>query len=271
MDIQNFLASHHYSSETKRTYTAVLSRLFAEADPATLDAAGLLSLIQSPGWGNARQCLALAASQKYIQWKYGAQHPALFARLKRITGKMPRAITREQADTIFSACNTATPAGARNLALFALALDTGLRLSELCRLQQADTNTDERLLQVLIKGGRWEFAIYTEQTAHYIDHWKKFRLLLTPNTGELFLNTRTGKKLTPEILASIARYHSKKCGVTFSMHDFRRGFATIATENGATERDLMLGGRWTSSQMIVKYTRSLRLENMRKYLPLNKE
>lgn len=266
MDIENFLSSHPYASETKRTYRNVL-KVLADQDCAALTATGLLVVVQSHGWGNARQCLALAACQKYLAWKFGASHPALTAKLKRITGRIPRAITREQADIIFASCNTHTAAGARNLTIFALALDTGLRLSELCRLQQADTDTERGILQVLIKGGHWEFAIFARQTANYIEHWKKFRALLNPK-GALFVNTRTGEELTPEGLQSITRQISKEIGVKFSMHDFRRGFATIATENGATERDLMLGGRWKSSQMITKYTRSLRLESMRKYLPL---
>lgn len=266
--IKLFLASHPYAHQTKRTYKDILCRLFKDIkDTGTLGAPDLLDLISNQGWGNARQCLALAASQKFLKWMHNDQHPALQAKLKRITGKMPRAITREQADIILASFNTHSPAGARNVALFSLALDSGLRLSELCNLQQADTDTEKCILQVLTKGGRWEFAIFSSATAQYIEHWKKFRAMLNPK-GHLFVNTLTGEALTPEGLQSIVAYASKHTGIKFSMHDFRRGFATIATENGATERDLMLGGRWKSSQMITKYTRSLRLENMRKYLPL---
>ncbi len=268
--IENFLAAHPYSAATKQTYKKIILRLMSQKDLAEITAPSLLNLISNQGWGNARQCLALACTQKFIAWRYGSQHPAMNAKLKRLAGKTPRAITRNQADRIFATCNTQSAAGARNLALFALALDTGLRLSELCRLQQADTDTEKRILQVLVKGGRWEFAIFTEQTANYIEHWKKYRALCAPKSA-LFVNIFTGNALTPHGLQSIVRYASKQSKVKFSMHDFRRGFATIATENGATERDLMLGGRWKSSQMIVKYTRTLRLENMRKYLPLSNE
>ena len=65
--IQDFLSSHPYAETTKRTYEDVLAQVFENiTDPAALTASGLLSIIQSKtGWGNSRQCVALAAAQFY--------------------------------------------------------------------------------------------------------------------------------------------------------------------------------------------------------------
>lgn len=269
MDMENFLSSAFaYAETSQRTYRNVIPRILGNVqNPASLTAAELVNLIKNSGWGNARQCVALAACKKYLAWKFGQSHPALSAKIKRNSGKAQRAITKEEADIILASFDTTTATGSRNLAIAALALDTGLRLSELCRVQQADTDTERRLLQVIVKGGQWELAVFSQQTALYIEHWKKYRATLSPK-GHLFVNTFTGKGLTPGGLQSIIKTWEKRTGLNFSAHAFRRGFATIATENGATERDLMLGGRWKSSQMIARYTRTLKLENMRKYLPL---
>lgn len=271
MDIQNFLSCHHFSEATKRTYEKILARILEpEPDPATLSAPVLLKLIANQGWGNARQCLALACCQKYLSWKFGHSHPALSAKLKRTLGKVPRAISKDQALVILASFNTHSATGARNLALFAMAFDTGLRLSELCRLQQADTDTEQKLLQVVVKGGNWEFAVFSRETANYIEHWKKFRAKLSPR-GELFCNVLTGKGLTPAGLQSVAAFVSRKTGIKFSMHDFRRGFAVEATLKNAPEYVLMLGGRWKSGQMAHRYTRTLKLEAMRQFLPLEND
>ena len=271
MDIQNFLSSYPYAETTKRTYEDVLAQVFGNiADPAALTASGLLSIIQSKtGWGNSRQCVALAASQKYLAWKYGISHPALSARLKRIRGKMPRTITQEIAEKLLASFDRHCAKGARDLALASLMLDTGLRESEMCNLQQADTDTERRILQALVKGGSWEFAIFSEETAAHIEHWKRFREKLNPQ-GFLFVSTVSGEGLTPGGLYSIVREWGKTIDETLGVHDFRRGFATIASENGAPDRLIMEGGRWKSSQMVTKYTRALRLEKMRPWLPVSK-
>jgi integrase len=270
MDILNFLASQPYAETTKRTYTDVLTQVFRKVkDPATLCAADLLDVISSFGWENSRQCVALAASKKILAYTFGQSHPALSARLKRIRGKIPRTLTQEVAEKLLASFDRHCAKGARDLAIASLLLDTGLRESEICNLQQADTDTEKRILQALVKGGSWEFAIFSEETAAHIDHWKLFRQRLNPQ-GFLFVSTVTGKGLTPGGLYSIVREWGKMIDEKIGVHDFRRGFATIASENGAPDRLIMEGGRWKSTQMVTRYTRALRLEKMRPWLPMTK-
>lgn len=267
ISLDNFLSSHPYAQTTKRTYTDILQRLLRH-EPQNLTAPTLLQFIDSQHWGNARSCLALAASKKYLAWAYGQSHPALSARIKRIEGKPQRALTEAQALQLLASFNPYTTKGSRDLAICALALDTGLRESELCRLQQADADTEHRVLQVIIKGGQWKAAIFGEETAAHIERWKEFRKQLNPK-GELFCNIFTGNGLTAGGLQSIAKVWGRNIGIKFSPHDFRRSFAVLATEAGAPERVIMEGGRWTDPKMIQKYTRTLRLESMRKYLPVH--
>ncbi len=265
ISLENFLSSHPYAEETKKTYTDILRRLLLQ-EPHNLTAPTLLQFIASQHWGNARSCLALAASKKYIAWAYGQSHPALSARIKRIEGKPQRALTSETASQLLASFNSQTAKGSRDLSIAALALDTGLRESELCRLQQADTDTEHRVLQILVKGGQWKAAIFGEETAAYIERWKDFRKSINPK-GELFCNIFTGNGLTPQGLQSIVKQWGRRIGIKLSPHDFRRSFAVLATEAGAPERVLMEGGRWSDAKMIQRYTRTLKLEAMRKYLP----
>lgn len=266
ISVQNFLASHPYAETTKRTYSNILERLITH-EPQDMTAATLLLFVDSNGWGNSRSCVALAASQKYIAWAYGLLHPALTARIKRIAGKPQRALDKNTMLILLASFNPHTKKGSRDLAIAALALDTGLRSSELCHLQQADVDTTQKVLQVIVKGGQWRAAIFSDETSAHIEHWKMFRQDLRP-LGELFCNTFTGRGLTTEGLGKIVKAWGKQIGIKLSPHDLRRSFAVLATEAGAPERVLMEGGRWSSSQMIQRYTRTLRLEAMRRYLPV---
>jgi len=268
--LDNFLSSFPYAASTKRTYTDILRRFSAEVpNPQTITAGELLAWIDKTEWGSSRQCVALAATQKYLGWKYGQVHPALSAKLKRTTGKPQRALDQSTALELLASFDPFTAKGARDLAICALALDTGLRVSELCRLQQADTDTEKCVLQVIIKGGQWAAAVFTPETAAHIEHWKRYREKLNPK-GCLFVNTYNGLGLKPNGLGNIVRHWGKRIGITLSPHDLRRSFAVLSTENGAPERVLMAGGRWSSSQMVNRYTRTLKLDAMRKYLPMSK-
>lgn len=269
--IEDFLASNNYAATTKRTYTDILSQFINDyPDRREMTAGQLINYIENKsGWGNARQCVAIACIKKYLAWSYGQGHPALRARKKRTKGKVPRFISSEIALQFLASFDRHTTKGARDLAICSLLLDTGLRESEICRLQQADTDTEHHKLQVLVKGGNWEWAIFTEETAANIEHWKRFRERLNPQ-GFLFVHSQTGAGLTPEGLYSIVRTWGKHIGIASGVHDFRRGFATIASENGAPDRIIMEGGRWKSTQMVTRYTRGLKLEAMRQWLPMTK-
>jgi site-specific recombinase XerD len=267
--VTDFLASHPYSKATIRTYQNILDRLLAETNPEGMKAIDLVKFVDKAEWGNSRQCVALACCQKFIAWRYGHEHPALRARIKRVTGKPQRALDAETILILLASFNTYKATGARDLALCALAIDTGLRASELCRLLIANTDIEHRTLQVVIKGGQWSAAIFGEHTAEYIKRWLNYRKTVT-GPGHLFTNTFTGQGLTPEGLNSIVRQWGKRIGIKLNPHMFRRSMATLATIFGAPERVLMEGGRWQHSEMITRYTRTLKLGAMRKYLPVDR-
>lgn len=265
-DLSVFLASHPYSEQTRRTYRDILSRLFSRnQDPANLTAPELLKLLEQSGWGNARQCLALAATQKYLGWKYGQSHPALTAKIKRVQGKPQRSLAPQTALKLLASFNPYEAKGARDIAICSLALDTGLRESELCRIQLADTDLDHRLLQVIVKGGQWEAAAFGKNTAAHIERWLHYRKI-ADGKNHLFTHIKTGKGLTPEGLYTIVREWGWKIGIELSPHDLRRSMAVMGVLNGASERALMEMGRWKSSGMIKRYTRTLRLEQVRSFL-----
>lgn len=269
--IENFLSSHPYAAETERTYRNILEQfLLEEQNPQTITVSGLVTYIKSKTrWKNARQRVAVSCIKTFLSWTYGQSHPALNAKIKRIGGRVPRTITMQQLEILQASFDTTTAKGARDLAITSTLADTALRLSEICNLQQADTDTEHGVLQALVKGGKWRFAIFTPYTAADIEHWKLFRERINPR-GHLFVHHQTGEPLTPGGLSSIIREWGRKVGFEISAHDFRRGFATMGSENGAPHRAIMAGGGWTHESMITMYTRRFDLEAMRQWLPMSK-
>ena len=175
-EVVRFLASHPYSAATCETYRRILVEVVKLDDLADLDAAGLVQFVQSHShWGNSQQWVALCACRKFLAWQFGASHPALSARIKRIRSRRQRTLTVASASDLLASFDTSSPKGCRDLALCALGLDTGLRCSEFCRLKLVDVDLSAHNLQVIVKGGQWGTGIYSVQTAQYLIAWLAFR------------------------------------------------------------------------------------------------
>jgi integrase len=265
--IENFLASFPFAEETKDKYRRVLIHI---PPFEAWTAADLLKFISKPDWGNSQRYTALCACRKFIAFTFGVNHPALLARLKRVQPKPQRVLKKDIALQLLASFDTSSPAGARDLAIASLALDTGLRCSELCRVSINDVDLVERHLQVIVKGGQWKAAVFSEQTAMYISAWLHYRK--PKGSSALFLSfhhEHAGKALTREGLQGIIKRWGIAIGIKLSPHDFRRSFATLSTIFGAPSRVVQVAGRWSTLDMVTHYTESIQAEEIIPYLPVS--
>lgn len=266
--VVRFLASHPYSLATQETYRRILILLITIPDLKKLTAATLVAWIQSqPGWGNSQQWVALCASRKFLAWHFGASHPALSARIKRIRGRKQRTLNAVHAMDLLASFDTSKPKGIRDLAIAALGLDTGLRCSELCHIMLADVDLVNCSLQVVTKGGQWGTGIFSKLTAQYINAWISTRQPAA-GVGNLFVSTRTGMAMTRCGLTCIVKKWGIKIGLKLSPHDLRRSFATLSTVFGAPSRVVQAAGRWADISMVEHYTQDLDPAEITPYLPV---
>jgi len=266
-EVENFLASFGYAEATKSSYRRILSHLVNIPELHRLDAAGLLDFLSRPGWGNASQNVAIFCAQKFLRWRYGPNHPALSAKIKRIKPKPRRSLTPDKALEVLASFNPYTPAGARGLALIAFALDTGFRRAELCAMQLADVNFYTNTAAVICKGGQWGYGPFSEQTAAILQSWLAYRKP-ADGVGNLFVSLKSGKALTGNGVACIFKRLTNALGFKISAHDLRASFATLGTLYGMPSRVGQEAGRWSSIEMFEHYTGSLRFEAARPYLPM---
>jgi integrase len=267
-EVEKFLASHAYSQSTREKYRFILTEFIRLPDLPGMDAVGLLEFIENrKGWGNSYQWVALCACRKYLAWRFGSSHAAIAAKMKRTRARRQRCLTAPLALNLLASFDPRTPKGARDLAICALGLDTGLRCSEFCHLQLADMDLSARLLQVITKGGQWGIGVYSPQTAQYIGAWISLRKA-APGVGELFVSTRTGQAMTRFGLNVIVRKWGKSIGIKLCPHDLRRSFATLSTRYGAPSRLVQVAGRWSSIDMVEHYTQDLDPAAIAPFLPV---
>jgi integrase/recombinase XerD len=265
--VDEFLASFPFAESTMDSYRRVLSQL---PDTSTLTAVDLIKFVSRPDWDPNTRYTALCACRKFIAWRHGRNHPALNARIKRVKPKPQRVLSSSMALQLLASFNPHSPIGSRDLALAALMLDTGLRCSEICRIDLADLNLIERRLQVIVKGGQWRAAVFSQQTAMYISAWLSYRP--GDRSSALFVSmhhTHRGLPLTREGLQGIVKKWGASIGIKLSPHDFRRTFATLSTIFGAPSRVVQVAGRWSSLDMVEHYTASLNPQVIEPYLPVS--
>lgn len=270
--LEKFLSSFDWSTSTKNRYRSVLQRFLGDfPDPAAIDASDLLSWLGGQSsWGSTSRFVALSAIRSFLRWRFGSNHPALAARVKRRNTPRQRSLEVDQVLALLASFNTTKAKGRRDLAMAAIMLDSGLRVSELCRLSLRYLDLDRCSFQVIVKGGNWGSGVFSAYTANYVLSWLADRdLIAAAGVSSVFVNVRSGAALTRRGVGRIVSAWGERSGIgALSPHDLRRSFATLSTRFGAPARVLQLAGRWKSPEMIERYTPGIRQDDFRSYFPI---
>lgn len=277
-DIEQFLTEHYpYSSNTKQIYRRVLMLLFdTNPDIERLTSVEFDRWISSiEQWGGSMRWLAYSATRSFLRWKYGDDHPALKLKIKREKSGPQRTLTISQAKKLHDYFDTSSSKGIRDLAIFSILLDTGIRESELCNWQLETLFLDTGTLTVRTKGGEWGYGIFCNHTAMYMTAWLEHRSAIAQSgVQNIFVGiggTKPGTPITPSGLRVIVRKWGQASGIgPLSPHDFRRTFATIATIAKAPTRLTQLAGRWSHIAYVEHYTRALELQAFLPFSPIAK-
>lgn len=285
-DVKAFLSDEDkdFAESTQATYGYILRLLdkwltYKSKSFDDLTTSEARTWINDRGWGPAQSYGAAVAIRSFAAWRYGKSHPLARFRLSKPDMTPHRTLTKEQAEQLLSylANRPGRPEDLRNVALVALMLDTGLRASEVCRLQLARLDLGDRILSVLGKGsggGKWRTCVFTEQTRDYLIAWLKARAALNlKDSGYVFVSSTRGRTpgghLTTGGLRAIFRKMGKRAGLPgLSPHDLRRSMATLGIQSGAPSRLIQKQGGWTSLSLLERYTQALQPHDVDSFLPM---
>lgn len=217
---------------------------------------------------------AIAAFRSFFAFTVGAsKSPARNIPYPKVPRRVQRTLTVEEASQVLASFDTSTTTGARDLALFAFMIDSGLRASEVCRVQLSDLRLDDRTALVVVKGGQQRFGIFSEYTAHLLASWLAVRsgVALESETA-LFVSVgglKPGTALTRDGLKCLYRRVAFRSGVgMFSPHALRRSFATLSTVFHAPSRSVQQAGGWGDIRQVERYTQALDPRAFDPYFPM---
>lgn len=229
------------------------------------------------GWSDATARQAVATFRKFFGYICGKKSPAKalpFPRKSKPKRRL-RSLTADQASDVLVTFDTMTAGGRRDLALVALAIDTGLRASEICRLQLKELDLAARTFEVMAKGGRVRRGRYSKPAGEYLGLWLSTRALEAKagvTTVFVSLGGKTpGRPLTTRGLREILRRVAVRAGLeALAPHDLRRTFAHLALRAGAPTRVLQVAGDWQQLREVETYSREITLGDFDAYSPVGR-
>ncbi len=196
--------------------------------------------------------LAVRAFLRYLAWR---GITSLSPEKVPVAKSEDREITfleGQEVKTIIDTPNTAKISGLRDRAILEFLFSTGLRVSELARLNTDDINSQRGEISVLGKGKKIRVVFLSSDALNTVDQYLKNRGFIRPEAGTfkrdqqepLFLSKRQ-ERLTVRSIERIVKKYAERAGITkkVSPHTLRHSFATDLLMAGADIRSVqsMLG------------------------------
>ncbi len=173
-------------------------------------------------------------------------NPILAVESPKVEKNILPSLTPEQLDYLMEQADST-----RDKAIISLFADSGLRLSELTNINPLKIDWQHRLIKVWCKGGKEGYAPFGQKTEVLLKEWLS---QYNPNGGNIWGTDTWG-------IVEMLQQLRTKTGLPCNAHTFRRTFASILAKRGVDSLHIMRLGRWSSIQMVERYTRSVQFED----------
>lgn len=210
------------------------------------------------------------ALRGFVNWLVGvdylAKNPFKGRKRPKEEFYLKEVLTPEEIKALFKAASRDPRYRYRNMSILALALGSGLRAAEICRLQLGDILWDEYALRVQGKNGPGLVPL-TRETVRYLRLYvERERKTTTP-----YLFAHRNKPLTTHSLSSWIRRQAKAAGIErpVGMHLLRHTFATHYLNAGGDPYTLQRILRHKSPNMTTRYLHFLTEDLRRRLNPID--
>jgi integrase/recombinase XerC len=230
-----------------------------------------------------RKMAALRALFRYLVANGEMQHnPAAVLRLAGAPSHLPEALSEPEMRELMTQSDAHDPTGQRNALIVELLYATGMRLSELARLDVADLRFETRSTRVLGKGNKERVVFFgapAEAAARlYLEQGRTHHLAHRRGAGEepALLLSAQGQRLGARQIQNVVRKLALEIGASArtSPHTLRHSFATHLLDRGADLRAIqeLLGHERLGTTQIYTHVSQERLrEAYTKAHPLAQE
>jgi integrase/recombinase XerD len=236
---------------------------------------GFLTALRDRGLSARSQARALTTLRRFYRFleREGVLpngDPTARLLLPKLGRPLPHAPSRSQVEAVLDKPDPSTPLGMRDLAMLELLYATGLRVSELVKLEVKQVNLEAGFLRVRGKGGRERVvplgAKAREKTLAYLNTARP--ALLKGQTSLYLFVSRSAKPMTRQAFWHLLKGYALQSteGGRIYPHAFRHAFATHLLDGGADLRAVqaMLGHVDIATTQIYTHLTSERLREVHK-------
>ena len=199
---------------------------------------------QRLGWSTQRN--RLGTLKDFFRWVTRQDvilhNPASEVELPRMEKRLPQAVlTLPEVERLLAVPDVSDPLGIRDRTMLEMFYSTGIRRTELCRIELPDVNTERRTLHVRLGKGKKDRVVpIGARAVHWLEHYLQTvrpRLCLDTRTQALFL-TGYGGPFNPDVVSRMVAAWLAKAGLKRKgcCHILRHTCATHMLENGADIR-----------------------------------
>jgi integrase/recombinase XerC len=227
----------------------------------------------------ARKLSAIRSFYRYmVREGILAANPVEKTSSPKLDKRLPEFLTLDEVERLLTAPDLSKPQGQRDRALLELLYASGLRVSELVRLDVGEVDLDSGEIRVWGKGSKERVVLMgkpaSEAVNNYLEQGRP-KLLGEKKGNALFIN-RYGQRIPERRVQKMLEGYAKKAGIEKRVHPhmLRHTFATHLLDGGADLRVVqeLLGHAQLSSTQI--YTHVTKSQAKKVYLsahPLAKE
>src|SRR3989344_6941939 len=177
--------------------------------------------------------------------------------LPKISERQVKFLTGEQVDRLLNAPSLSTIQGKRDKAILEMLFSTGLRVSELAKLDRDVVDLERREFGIVGKGGKARVVFLSGRAAEWIDNYLKsrddnYKPLFIRHKGKIDPSTADEEmRLTPRSVQRLIKKYARKVNIPVDVtpHVMRHSFATDLLMAGADLRSVqeMLGHKNVST------------------------
>jgi integrase/recombinase XerD len=194
--------------------------------------------------------------------------PSEFLTPPKQWSNLPKYLNRQEIDRLLAAPDAAKPTGIRDRAMLELLYATGLRVTELCRLEMNNVEKDSGVLRVTGKGNKQRLVPFGESAGEAVAQYLNLGRpgLLKGRASRFLFVTARGGAITRQGFWKLLVGYGKKAGIfrDLTPHVMRHSFATHLVEGGADLRSvqIMLGHADISTTQVYTHVARRRLREI---------
>lgn len=217
------------------------------------------------------------ALRSFLRWMIKNDHKTLEPSkidLPKTESRSLKFLEKEQVDRLIMATDTSKIEGLRDRTMLELLFSTGLRVSELVKLNKDQINLDRKEFGVIGKGGKSRLVFVSDRAAEWIKRYTDkredfFKPLFIRYSGKVIEDNGGEKmRLTARSVERMVKKYVRlsRLPVDATVHTLRHSFATDLLTNGADIRSVqdMLGHKNIATTQIYTHVTNKQLRDIHK-------